>query len=112
MAKLTEHQPGGHGQAPESLQTLAEYLELSLDRAMSVVMMRHTAAVCTVYIGDPAGLPDELKKSGTIAISIADEMLGLTRSGFNQMQIGAQVYRFVRTFTQVGDVAAVVFSTS
>ena len=34
----------GHPEpAPESLQTLAEYLERSLDKATSIVMMRHTA---------------------------------------------------------------------
>jgi len=35
----------------------------------------------------------------------------VTRSGANQMQIGGQVYRFVRSFTQVDATAAVVFST-
>jgi hypothetical protein len=38
-------------------------------------------------------------------------MLESTSSGANQMQIGGQAYRFVRSFTQVGDMAAVVFST-
>lgn len=96
--------------APESLQTLAEFLERSLDSATSVVMMRHTANVCTVYLGDPAGPKEELKQIGTIAIALANEMLESTASGANQIQIGVQVYRFVRSFTQIGDVAAVVFS--
>lgn len=39
-------------------------------------------------------------------------MLELAHSGVNQMQIGDQVYRFVLTFTEVGDAAAVVFSTA
>ena len=98
-------------QAPESLQTLAEYLERSLDKAASVVMMRHTADVCTVYLGDPAGPREDLRQIGTIAIPLANDMLELTSSGANQMPIGIQVYRFVRSFTQVGNTAAVVFST-
>ena len=103
---------GAHEPVQESLQTLAEYLELSLDKAASVVMVRHTTDVCTVYLGDPAGMLDELKKVGTIAIALANGMLELTRSGINQIQIGGQVYRFVRTFTQVENAAAVVFSTA
>ncbi|MFM0624981.1 hypothetical protein [Paraburkholderia xenovorans] len=103
---------GSHGPVPESLQTLVEYLELSLDKASSVVMTRHTTDVCTVYLGDPAGLIEEMKKVGTIAIPLANEMLELTRSGVNEMEIGGQAYRFVRTFTQVEDAAAVVFSAA
>ena len=98
-------------QAPESLQTLAEYLERSLDKATSIVMMRHTPGVCTVYLGDPAGPREDLRQIGAIAISLANGMLESTSSGANQMPIGSQVYRFVRSFTQVGDSAAVVFST-
>ena len=98
-------------QAPESLRTLAEYLERSLDKATSIVMMRHTAGVCTVYLGDPAGPREDLRQIGAIAISLANDMLESTSSGANQMPIGSQVYRFVRSFTQVGDTAAVVFST-
>ena len=96
---------------PESLQALAGYLERALDGATSVVMMRHTADVCTVYLGDPAGLREDLKQIGTIAISCANDMLELTSSGANQMLIGDQVYRFVRSFTQVDDIPAVVYST-
>jgi hypothetical protein len=95
---------------PESLRTLAEYLERALDGATSIVMMRHTDDACTVYLGDPAGLPEDLKQIGTIATSLANDMLESTSSGANQMRIGGQVYRFVRSFTQVGDTAAVVFS--
>lgn len=97
---------------PESLQTLVEYLELSLDKASSVVMTRPANDVCAVYLGDPSGLIEEMKKLGTIAIPLANEMLELTRSGVNEMEIGGQAYRFVRTFTQVGDAAAVVFSAA
>jgi hypothetical protein len=98
-------------QAPESLQTLAEYLERALDTATSIVMMRHTAGVCTVYLGDPIAPREDLKQTAAIPVSVANDVLELTRSGRNQVQIGGQVYRFVRSFTQVGDTAAVVFST-
>lgn len=93
-----------------SLQTLAEYLERSLDGAESVVMMRHTTDVCTVYMGEPSGPLEELKKTGANSIPLANEMLELTGSGVNQLSIGGQFYRFIRTFTQIGDSAAVVFS--
>jgi hypothetical protein len=95
---------------PESLRTLAGYLERALDGATSIVLMRPTADVCTVYLGDPAGLREDLKQIGTITISCANDMLELTSSGANQMLIGDQIYRFVRSFTQVDDTAAVVYS--
>ncbi|MFM0598413.1 hypothetical protein [Paraburkholderia dilworthii] len=112
MTDANEVMDGSEEPVSESLQTLVEYFELSLDKAVSVVLIRHTTDVCTVYIGDPAGLLEELKKIGAIAIPLANEMLERTRSGVNRMQIGGQVYRFVRTFTQIGDSAAVVFSTA
>ncbi|VXC96481.1 conserved hypothetical protein [Burkholderia sp. 8Y] len=100
------------GQSPkESLQTLASYLERALDKATSVVMMRHTPAVCTVYLGDPSGPREELRRVGTIESSLADEMLELTSSGMNHLAIDGQPYRFIRSFTQIEDTAAVVFST-
>ena len=97
-------------QAPESLQTLAEYLEQSLDKSTSIVMMRHTADICTMYLGDPAGPREELRQVGAIAISLANDILESTSSGANQMPIGGEIYRFVRSFTQIGDTPAVVFS--
>jgi hypothetical protein len=102
---------GGLGHEPESLRMLAEYLERALDSATSVVMMRHTDGVCTVYLGDPSGLPEDLRQIDTITTSLANNMLESTASGANQSQIGGQVYRFVRSFTQIGEAAAVVFST-
>jgi hypothetical protein len=98
-------------QVPESLQTLAEYLERSLDRGASIVMMRHAVDICTVYLGNPTTSREDLTQIAAIPVSVANDMLALTRSGANEMQIGCQVYRFVRSFTQVGDTAAVVFST-
>ena len=95
----------------ESLHTLAGYLERALDKATSVVMMRHAPGVCTVYLGDPSGPREELRRVGAIATSLADDMLASTSSGGNHMLIDGQPYRFVRTFTQIEDTAAVVFST-
>ncbi|MGF6773506.1 hypothetical protein P3T18_006020 [Paraburkholderia sp. GAS199] len=98
------------GAAQASLQTLAGYLERALDRATSVVLTRPSADVCLVYLGDPSGLPEDLKQVGTMATSMANAILESTNSGANHMQIGDETYRFVRTFTQIGDEAAVVFS--
>ncbi|CAB3709555.1 hypothetical protein LMG27174_04152 [Paraburkholderia rhynchosiae] len=98
-------------QVPESLQTLAAYLERSLDAATSVVMMRHTTEVCTVYLGDPEGSREDLKQIGAISASLANGVLESTSSGVNLMQIRGQAYRFARSFTQVDGMAAVVFST-
>ncbi|WP_459905547.1 hypothetical protein [Caballeronia sp. HLA56] len=93
----------------ESLRPLADYLERALDKATSVVLIRHTADVCTVYLGDPSGPKEELKQVGSIPKSLADEMLELTSSGANRIEIDEQSYRFVRSFTQIDDTAAIVF---
>jgi hypothetical protein len=102
---------GSPEHVPESLRTLAVYLERSLDKATSIVMMRHTTDACTVYLGEPEGARVDLKQIGTITIPVANGILESTSSGANTMQIDGQVYRFVRSFRQVGDMAAVVFST-
>jgi hypothetical protein len=99
-----------NGQAPESLRALAEYLELSLDRGTRVVMMRSGTDVCSVYIGDPADEDHKLARHGTISALVADEILGLTQVGPNRMTVGDQAYRFFRSFTQIADVGAVVFT--
>jgi hypothetical protein len=96
---------------PEPLQTLAGYLERSLDEVTSVVLMRHTTDVCTVYVGDPEGRREDLKQIGAISTALANGMLESTSSGINVMQIGGQAYRFARSFTQLDGMAAVVFST-
>ena len=101
---------GSPASVPKSPQTLAEYLERALDKATSVVMMRHAPEVCTVYLGDPSGPREELRQVGAIATSLADDMLESTASGANHKQIGGQPYRFVRSFTQIDGMAAVVFS--
>jgi hypothetical protein len=41
---------GPDEKTPESLLTLVEYLELSLDEGQRVVMMRHSTDVCAVYL--------------------------------------------------------------
>lgn len=101
---------GSRAIVPKSLLALAEYLERALDKATSVVMMRHAPGVCTVYLGDPSGPREELRQVGTIPTSLADDMLESTTSGANHMQIAGQLYRFVRSFTQIDDTAAVIFS--
>jgi hypothetical protein len=102
---------GNPGLVPEPLQTLAGYLEQSLDKAVSIVMLRSTDGVCSVYLGDPSGQREDLQQIGAVDLSLANEMLELTRSGANQMAIGDQEYRFVRSFATVGVAAAIVFST-
>ncbi|MFL9983878.1 hypothetical protein PQR18_11435 [Paraburkholderia sediminicola] len=57
---------------PESLRALATYLERSLDKATSIVMMRHTTDGCTVYLGDPEGSLEDLKQIDTITIPAAN----------------------------------------
>jgi hypothetical protein len=97
-------------QTSESLLTLAGYLELSLDAGACVVMLRRGADVCPVYIGDPAGTPDELTRRGSISISLANEILETTHAGVNRITIGEQAYQFFRSFTQIEDSGAVVFA--
>lgn len=93
----------------EALATLAEYLELLLDRGKSVILVRSSAERSDVYLGD-AGEPEESWiRCGAIRNVLASKVLGVTTSGFNELTIGEQTYRFVRTFTQAGDRGAVVF---
>jgi hypothetical protein len=99
-----------HGQTPESLLTLAEYLELALDEGECVVLMRRGTDVCAVYIGDPTASHDDLAGHGTIAATLVEGMLELTVAGANRMTIGGQPYRFIRSFTHIADVGAVVFA--
>ncbi|AME22797.1 hypothetical protein AXG89_02110 [Burkholderia sp. PAMC 26561] len=109
LTEKTEIVSGDLGRSPESLEILAKYLEQSLDNAETILMVRYEDSVCTVYLGDPSGPRDELRKIATIAVSLANEMLELTRSGENQLSIGGQNYRFVRSFATVGVSAAIVF---
>nr|WP_082855017.1 hypothetical protein [Paraburkholderia phytofirmans] len=98
------------GPTPGSLMTLVEYLELSLNEGKCVVMMRNGPDVCAVYIGDPADEDNELTGHGTIAAGVADAILELTHAGLNRITVGDQTYRFVRSFTHIADVGAVIFA--
>jgi hypothetical protein len=102
--------PAQHGQPPKSLLTLSKYLELALDEGECVVLVRHGAEVCAVYIGDPTGSEEDLAGHGTIAAALADEILELTHAGVNRITIGDQTYRFTRSFTHIADDGAVVFA--
>jgi hypothetical protein len=94
----------------EPLSALAGYLERALDKATSVVLMRHEPGICTIYLGDPSGSREDLRQIGAIPSSTADAMLSLTASGNNHVLIDGQPYRFVRSFTLIDEAAAVVFS--
>jgi hypothetical protein len=96
----------------ESLLTLAEYLELSLDTGGSVVMMQGCNDVCAIYVGDATSHQDDLRYHGTIAAALAKEILEQTHAGRNRLEIGGQLYRFVRSFTHFEDRGAVVFAPS
>lgn len=102
--------PSPHGQPPESLLALSKHLELALDEGECVVLLRRSADACAVYIGDPTGAEDDLADHGTIAVVLVDEILELTVAGANQMTIGDQAYRFIRSFAHIADCEAVVFN--
>jgi hypothetical protein len=110
MATASDLTYGRQGQMPESLQTLAKYLELSLDEWKCVVMMRNGTGDCSVYLGDPAGEDDNLTGHGTISAAVTDEILELTQGGTNQITVGDQTYRFFRSFAHIDDVGVVVFA--
>lgn len=95
---------------PESLRTLAAYLELALDEGESVVLMRTGTQVRSVYVGDPSGELEDLKKSGVVASPEADEVLTLTCLGINRITVDGQHYRFVRSVRYIADRQAVVFT--
>ncbi len=96
----------------EALQVLAEYLELSLDAGASLIVMRHSSDTATLYVGDAAGPREELKQRGTIAASLANEILNVTEAGNNLIDIEGKTYRFFRSFTHIEGVAAVGFSST
>jgi hypothetical protein len=50
-------------------------------------MMRRATDVVSILLGDPAGVAAELKDRGTIATTLADEILEFTQSGINQITI-------------------------
>lgn len=103
-----------HQQAPlsEALRTLAAYLELSLDAGVGLVVMRHTSETATLYLGDAAGTREDLKRCGTVAASLANEMLDMTQAGANLIEVEGRSYRFFRSFAEIEGAAAVVFSST
>ncbi|CAL8473627.1 hypothetical protein [Caballeronia sp. S22] len=97
------------GQTPESLLTLAEYLELSLDVGGSLVMVSPHVHTCAMYVGNPVGSRADLRSCGMIEKTLADEIVDLTHAGVNRIEVDGQVYRFIRRFAHISRRAVVVF---
>lgn len=95
---------------PESLRTLARYLELALDEGESLVLMRIGIQMRNVYVGNPSGNLEDLQESGVVDARQADEMLALTRLGLNHISADGQQYRFVRSVRYIADRQVVVFT--
>ena len=95
----------------EAMATLSEYLELALDKGGHLVMVRSQSGTSVLYVGDISLPEDELKKCGVIQNELADAILESTRSGFNELTLNDGAYRFMRTFTNVGNKGAVVFAS-
>lgn len=95
----------------EAMATLSEYLELALDKGGHLVMVKsRSSGTSTLYVGDVT-LPDEtLRQCGVIQNDVADAILDATGSGFNELNINGEGYRFMRSFTEVGKEGAVVFT--
>jgi hypothetical protein len=110
MTSASSLVPSQHEQPPASLLTLAKYLELALDEGECVVLARQYSEHCAVYVGVPTGSQDDLAGHGVIAAALVTEMLELTEAGANRMTIGDQTYRFNRSFTNIADLGAVVFT--
>jgi hypothetical protein len=108
----TSREPHDANADAEALVTLAEYLELSLDEGKSLILVRSRAESSDVYVGDAGELEEAWARRGAIRNALASAVLGVTRSGFNELTIGGQTYRFVRTFTQVANYGAVVFTAA
>jgi hypothetical protein len=98
-----------HMATTEALSTLAQYLELSLDDSCSVIMMQRCDGLCAVYIGDATKDQGHWEYSGVIAALIAGDILKMTRSGSNRIEIDGRKYRFVRSPTHFEDRGAIVF---
>ncbi|ACC74738.1 hypothetical protein PPMP20_29010 [Paraburkholderia phymatum] len=94
----------------EPLLTLAQYLDLSLDTSGSVIMMQRCDDHCAIYIGDADEDQGHWDYRGAIAAPVAGDILKMTRSGPNRIEIGGQKYRFIRSFTHFEDRGATVFS--
>jgi hypothetical protein len=98
------------GETAEAESVLSEYLELSLDKGTSLIVVRTQGEESDVYLGEP-GEPDaEWTSCRTVRNSVVRAILEATRSGLNELVIQGQTYRFARTFTQVAEHGAVVFT--
>jgi hypothetical protein len=95
--------------AHESLLSLAEYLELPLRAGESVIMMQEYDASCAMYVGNASRDQSVLVFHGTIAASIAREIVQRTQTGRNRIEIAGQIFRFVRSAVHFEDRGAVVF---
>jgi hypothetical protein len=96
--------------ATEAVSILSEYLELSLDQGKSLILVRSQGEESDIYLGDP-GEPDaDWVKRPAIRNSVVRAILEATRSGLNELVIQGQTYRFARTFAQVAEHGAVVFT--
>lgn len=95
----------------EAMATLSEYLEFALDNGGHLVMVKsRTGGTSTLYIGDVALSDEKLPSCGKIRNDIADAILESTVSGFNELNINGEAYRFMRFFTEIGNEGAVVFA--
>jgi len=94
----------------QAFATLAEYLELALDKGRNLVMVRSQSDKSTLYLGDVHSSEEELTKCGLVANELADAILEATASGFNELTFNGGTYRFMRTFSQVGSKGALVFA--
>ncbi|WP_223957322.1 hypothetical protein [Paraburkholderia sabiae] len=94
----------------EALVTLARYLALSLDTGGSVIMMQKCDDLCAVYIGDAKKDQGHWNYHGAISSPLAGDILDLTRSGPNRVEIDGHKYRFIRSATHFEDRGATVFS--
>lgn len=110
MTTVSDLASGAQDETPESLLTLAKYLERSLDAGLSLVMMRRKSDVASIHMGAPAEEFKDMQNCGSITSAMADEILELTKSGANQLRIGELEYRFFRSFAHIAGVGAVVFA--
>ncbi|QXE07327.1 hypothetical protein BJG93_36485 (plasmid) [Paraburkholderia sprentiae WSM5005] len=96
--------------ATAAASTLSTYLELSLDKGKSLIVVLSQRENNEVYLGDP-GEPDaDWISCAAMHNTVVRALLDATRSGLNELVIEGQAYRFVRTFAQVAEHGAVVFT--
>ncbi|MGU7773717.1 hypothetical protein ACV229_26485 [Burkholderia sp. MR1-5-21] len=94
----------------EPLLTLAEYLELSLDEGGLVILARTSEQSFTVYVANVTDSLSDIRPRGKIAAATALAILEQTSPGWNQFVVGGQPYRFRRTFAQLEETPATVFT--